>query len=44
MGYLDRPVLKPGAKAAVELHGRQVQAEVVRMPFYVSKELKNAKA
>ena len=44
MGYLDRPDLKPGAKAAVEIHGRQVPAEVVRMPFYVSKELKNAKA
>jgi len=44
MGYLDRPDLKPGARAAVEIHGRQVPAEVVRMPFYVSKELKNAKA
>ena len=44
MGYLDRPDLKPGARAAVEMHGRQVPAEVVRMPFYLSKELKNAKA
>jgi len=26
MGYLDRPDLKPGAKAAVEIHGRQVPA------------------
>ncbi|MFA6003340.1 MAG: glycine cleavage system aminomethyltransferase GcvT [Elusimicrobiota bacterium] len=44
MGYLDRPELKPGARVEVELHGRQVPAEVVRMPFYLSKELKNAKA
>ncbi|MDD5629130.1 MAG: glycine cleavage T C-terminal barrel domain-containing protein, partial [Elusimicrobia bacterium] len=44
MGYLDRPDLKPGAKVTVEIHGRQVPAEVARMPFYVSKELKNAKA
>jgi glycine cleavage system aminomethyltransferase T len=44
MGYLDRPELKPGMRAAVEIHGRQVPAEVVRMPFYTSKELKNAKA
>lgn len=44
MGYLDRPDLKPGARVAVDIHGRQVPAEVVRMPFYLSKELKNAKA
>ncbi|MBI5242011.1 MAG: glycine cleavage system aminomethyltransferase GcvT [Elusimicrobia bacterium] len=44
MGYLDRPDLKPGAKVSVEIRGRQVPAEVMRMPFYISKELKNAKA
>lgn len=44
MGYMDRPDLKPGAQVAVEIRGRQVPAEVVRLPFYVSKELKNAKA
>jgi aminomethyltransferase len=44
MGYMDRPDLKPGARVAVEIRGRQVPAEVVRLPFYVSKELKNAKA
>jgi aminomethyltransferase len=44
MGYLDRPDLKPGARVSVELHGRQVPAEVVRMPFYLSQELKHAKA
>ncbi len=44
MGYLDRPDLKPGAQVSVEIHGRQAAAEIVRMPFYLSKELKNAKA
>jgi aminomethyltransferase len=44
MGYMARPDLKPGARVAVEIRGRQVPAEVVRLPFYVSKELKNAKA
>jgi len=44
MGYLDRPDLKPGTPVTVEIHGRQVPAEVARMPFYLSKELKNGKA
>jgi len=44
MGYLDRPDLRPGTKVAVEMHGRQAPAEVARMPFYLSKEIKNAKA
>ena len=39
-----RRLLEAGAKVTVEIHGRQVPAEVVRMPFYISKELKNAKA
>ncbi len=42
-GYLDRPDLKPGAKLEVELHGRRAAAEVVKMPYYVSEDLKNAK-
>jgi len=44
MGYLDRPDLKPGARVSVEIHGRQVPAEISRMPFYLSKELQNAKS
>ena len=44
MGYFDRPDLKPGARVAVDIHGRRAAAEVARMPFYLSKELKNAKA
>jgi aminomethyltransferase len=44
VGYLDRPDLKPGAKLAVELHGRSVAAEVVKTPFYISEDLKNVKA
>ncbi|MDD5658124.1 MAG: glycine cleavage system aminomethyltransferase GcvT, partial [Elusimicrobia bacterium] len=44
MGYLDRVDLKPGARAAVEIHGRPVPAEVARMPFYLSKELQHGKA
>jgi aminomethyltransferase len=44
MGYFSNPALKPGDKVSVELHGRAVPAEVVKMPFYVSEDLKNAKA
>ena len=44
MGSLNRTDLKPGSRVAVEIHGRQAPAEVVRMPFYLSQELKNAKA
>ena len=43
-GYLDRPQLKAGASLSVELYGRALAAEVVRMPFYASEDLKNAKA
>ena len=34
MGYLDRVDLVAGSKAAVEIHGRQVSAEIVKPPFY----------
>ena len=44
VGYLDDPALKPGAKLELELHGRRVPAETVKMPFYVSEDLKNVKA
>ena len=44
MGYLSNPALKPGDKVSVELHGRAVPAEVVKIPFYVSEDLKSAKA
>ncbi|MBI3565111.1 MAG: glycine cleavage system aminomethyltransferase GcvT [Elusimicrobia bacterium] len=40
VGYLDRPDLAPGTKCAVVLHGREVPAEVVKVPFYVSPNLK----
>ena len=36
VGYLDRPGLAPGTKAAVVLHGREVPAEIVKVPFYRS--------
>ncbi|MEK7858705.1 MAG: glycine cleavage system aminomethyltransferase GcvT [Elusimicrobiota bacterium] len=44
MGYLDRPDLKPGARLSVLIHNKEVPAEVVAMPFYVSEGLKNVKA
>jgi aminomethyltransferase len=34
LGYLDRPDLAPGTRVAVEIHGRQVSAEIVKPPFY----------
>ncbi|OGR93261.1 MAG: hypothetical protein A2V88_16305 [Elusimicrobia bacterium RBG_16_66_12] len=40
VGYLDRPDLAAGTKAAVVLHGREVQAEIVKVPFYQSPHLK----
>jgi aminomethyltransferase len=40
VGYLDRPELAPGAKCAVLLHGREVPAEIVKVPFYQSPHLK----
>jgi aminomethyltransferase len=40
VGYLDRPDLAPGTKCAVTLHGRDVPAEIVKVPFYQSPHLK----
>jgi aminomethyltransferase len=40
VGYLDQPTLAPGAKCAVTLHGRDVPAEIVKVPFFVSPHLK----
>ncbi len=39
-GYLDRPDLAPGTKASVVLHGREIPAEIVKTPFYLSSNLK----
>lgn len=39
-GYLSEPNLAPGTKVAVTLHGREVSAEIVKTPFYVSPNLK----
>ena len=39
-GYLDRPDLAPGTKCNVTLHGRDIPAEIVKTPFYVSPNLK----
>ena len=36
VGYLDRPDLAPGTKASVVLHGREIPAEIVKTPFYLS--------
>jgi aminomethyltransferase len=40
VGYLDRPELAPGTKCAVVLYGREVPAEVVKVPFFQSPHLK----
>lgn len=40
VGYLDRPELAPGSKCAVVLHGREMAAEIVKVPFYQSPNLK----
>ncbi len=40
VGYLDIPDLAAGKKCAVVLHGREIPAEVVKMPFYKSAYLK----
>ncbi len=34
LGYLDRPGLKPGDAAAVDIRGRSAAAEIVKLPFY----------
>lgn len=39
-GYLDRPDLAPGTKCNVILHGREIPAEIVKTPFYISPNLK----
>jgi aminomethyltransferase len=40
VGYLDMPALAPGHKCAVTLHGREVPAEIVKVPFFTSPHLK----
>ncbi len=40
VGYLDRPDLAPGQKCSVVLHGREMSAEIVKVPFFVSPHLK----
>lgn len=40
VGYLDRPDLPAGTKCEVTLHGRNVAAEIVKVPFYQSPNLK----
>ncbi|MEK7388596.1 MAG: glycine cleavage system aminomethyltransferase GcvT [Elusimicrobiota bacterium] len=40
VGYLDRPALKAGTRCGVRLHGREVPAEIVAIPFYASPHLK----
>jgi aminomethyltransferase len=40
VGYLDRPDLAPGTKCAVVLHGREIPAEIVKVPFFQSSHLK----
>jgi aminomethyltransferase len=40
VGYLDRPDLAPGTRLAVTIHGRDIPAEVVKVPFYQSPHLK----
>ena len=39
-GYLDRPDLAPGTKCSVVLHNREIPAEIVKTPFYISPNLK----
>ncbi len=39
-GYLDQPNLAPGTKCSVVLHGREIPAEIVKTPFFVSPNLK----
>lgn len=39
VGYLDRPDLAPGTRCAVVLHGRELPAEVVKVPFFQSPHL-----
>ena len=39
-GYLDQPDLVPGTRCSVVLHGRDIPAEIVKTPFYLSPKLK----
>lgn len=34
MGYLPLSAVKPGTPIGIEIHGREVEAEVVHLPFY----------
>ncbi len=40
VGYLDRPGLPAGTPVSVVLHGREFPAETVKVPFYLSPNLK----
>jgi aminomethyltransferase len=40
VGYLDRPDLAAGTKCAVVIHGRDVPAEIAKVPFFQSPHLK----
>lgn len=40
VGYLDMPSLVAGTKCAVVLHGREVPAQTVKVPFFSSPHLK----
>jgi len=40
VGYLDQPALAAGTKVAVAIHGRDVPAEIVKVPFFSSPNLK----
>ncbi len=40
VGYLDRPDLAAGTQCAVTLHGRDVPAQIVKVPFFQSPHLK----
>jgi len=40
VGYLDQPALAAGTPCAVVLHGREVPAQIVKVPFYASPNLK----
>ena len=38
MGYVSPPAAKPAAEIQIEIHGRHVKAEVVKLPFYRRKK------
>ncbi|MDE2491704.1 MAG: glycine cleavage system aminomethyltransferase GcvT [Elusimicrobia bacterium] len=39
VGYLSAPLPEPGTPCAVVLHGREVRAEIAKVPFYQSPHL-----